>query len=91
MVWRPRKPRRVPPKWNPVEVTVGEDMHRGRFRMEGQEVVLEWREGRVAEPCGLVRADVMAAYRLRLLVSGVPVPGQPKSAERPGGRRRPIA
>ena len=91
MVWRPRKRRRAPPKWNPVEIAVGQDMHHGRFRMEGEEVVLEWRDGRVSERCGLVRADVLAAYRLRLLVSGIPFPGQSKTAERRGGRRRPIA
>ncbi|HEY8003430.1 MAG TPA: hypothetical protein VIE16_04340 [Phenylobacterium sp.] len=91
MVWRPRKRRRVLPKWNPVEVTVGEDMHRGRFRLEGDEVVLEWREGRVSEPCGLVRADVLARYRLRLLAAGVPFPGKSKTLQGGGARRRPIA
>jgi len=92
MVWRPRKRRRALPKWNPVEITVGPERHHGRFRMEGEEVVLEWRDGRVSEPCGLVRADVLAAYRLRLLVSGIPFPGQSGSAQRSvGGRRRPIA
>lgn len=91
MVWRPRKRRRPPPKWNPVEIAVGEDMHRGRFRMEGEEVVLEWREGRVSEPCGLVRADVLARYRLRLLVAGIPFPGKSKTAAPGGVRRRPIA
>ena len=92
MVWRPRQRRRPPPKWNPLEITVGEDRHHGRFRMEGEEVVLEWRDGRVSEPCGLVRADVLAAYRLRLLVSGISFPGHSKTVEhRVGGRRRPIA
>jgi len=92
MVWRPRKRRRALPKWNPVEITVGPERHHGRFRMEGEEVVLEWRDGRVSEPCGLVRADVLAAYRLRLLVSGIPFPGQSGNAQRSvGGRRRPIA
>jgi hypothetical protein len=91
MVWRPRKRRRAPPKWNPVEIAVGEDKHHGRFRMEGEDVVLEWRDGRVSEPCGLVRADVLAAYRLRLLVSGIQFPDRSKAAERRGGRRRPIA
>jgi len=91
MVWRPRKRRRPPPKWNPLEITVGDERHHGRFRMENEEVVLEWRDGRVSEPCGLVRADVLAAYRLRLLVSGISFPGHSKTLDRRGGRKRPIA
>jgi hypothetical protein len=55
--------------WQRVEVEVGHAVHRGRYRMEGDEVVLEWREGRVSERCGLVRPDVVAASRLRQLVS----------------------
>lgn len=75
-----------------MEITVGEDRHHARFRMEGEEVVLEWRDGRVSEPCGMVRADVLAAYRLRLLVSGIAFPGQSSPAQpRDGRRRRPIA
>jgi hypothetical protein len=55
--------------WNSVEVTVGPAVHRGRYRMEGDQVVLEWREGRVAERCGLLRPEFVAADRLRRLVS----------------------
>jgi hypothetical protein len=91
MVWKPRKKRRTLPKWAPVEVSVDSDTHHGRYRMEGEEVVLEWREGRVREPCGLVRPDVLATYRLRLLVSGVPFPGQSTTIEQRAGRKRPIA
>jgi hypothetical protein len=55
--------------WERIEVAVGPTVHRGRYRMEGDEVVLEWREGRVSERCGLLRPDVVAACRLRQLVS----------------------
>ena len=91
MVWRPRKKRRTLPKWAPVEVSLGPDTHRGRYRMEGEQVVLEWREGRVSEPCGLVRPDVLAAYRLRLLVSGIEFPDPSAASGRITGRKRPIA
>jgi hypothetical protein len=61
--------RRARPTWTRVEVSVGADVHHGRYREEGNEVVLEWREGRVTERCGLVRPDVVATCRLRQLVS----------------------
>jgi hypothetical protein len=61
--------RRATPPWMRVEVSVGPQVHHGRYRMEGDEVVLEWREGRVIEHCGLVRPDVVATCRLRQLVS----------------------
>lgn len=66
-----RTRRRAKPAWTRVEVSVGPAVHHGRFRMEGDEVVLEWREGRVSERCGLVRPDVIATCRLRQLVSEV--------------------
>ncbi|MDB5426091.1 MAG: hypothetical protein JWR47_3107 [Phenylobacterium sp.] len=64
-----RTKRRAKPPWTRVEVSVGPAVHHGRYRMEGDEVVLEWREGRVSERCGLVRPDVIATCRLRQLVS----------------------
>jgi hypothetical protein len=92
MVWKPRKKRRALPKWAPVEVSVGSDTHRGRYRLEDQKVVLEWRDGRVSEPCGLVRPDVLAAYRLRLLAEGISIPEQSKTPEQgAGAKRRPLA
>ena len=59
--------------WNSVQVSVGSAVHRGRYRMEGDQVVLEWRDGRVAERCGLVKPEVVAAERLRRLVGHRPV------------------
>jgi hypothetical protein len=55
--------------WQMVEVSVGPHTHRGRFRMEGKRLVLEWRGGRAEEWCGLIRPDVVAAQRLKQLVS----------------------
>jgi hypothetical protein len=67
--------RRAKPPWLRVEVAVGPEVHHGRYRLEGDEVVLEWREGRIVERCGMVRPDVIASYRLRQLVSDLPSDG----------------
>ena len=55
--------------WEQVQVSVGPGVVRGRYRMEGDQLVLEWRGGRVAERCGLVKPEVVALSRLRQLVS----------------------
>ena len=55
--------------WNSVEVAVGPKMHRGRYRMEGDQVVLEWRNGRVAERCGLLKPEYVATARLKQLAA----------------------
>ena len=56
--------------WQVIEVAVGPQTHRGRFRTEGKRLILEWRGGRAVEWCGILRPDVVAAQRLRQLVSG---------------------
>ena len=55
--------------WNSVQVSVGPATHRGRYRMEGDQLVLEWRHGRVAERCGLLKPEFVAASVLKQLVS----------------------
>lgn len=55
--------------WSSVEVSVGTAVHRGRYRMEGDQLVLEWREGRVASSCGALKPEFVALFRLRQLVS----------------------
>jgi hypothetical protein len=55
--------------WEQVQVSVGPSVVRGRYRMEGDQLVLEWRGGRSAERCGLVRPDVVATARLRQLLN----------------------
>ena len=55
--------------WNSVEVAVGPKKHRGRYRMEGDQVVLEWRNGRVAERCGLLKPEYVATARLKQLAA----------------------
>ena len=55
--------------WNSVQVSVGPAVHRGRYRMEGDRLVLEWRHGRVAERCGLLKPEYVAANCLKQLVS----------------------
>ena len=55
--------------WEFIEVSVGQARHRGRYRLEGKQVVLEWRGGREEEWCGMLRPEVVAAQRLRRLIS----------------------
>jgi len=59
--------------WQVVEVSVGPQTHRGRYRTEGKRLILEWRGGRVVEWCGMLRPDVVAAARLRQLVGSRPI------------------
>ncbi|THD62007.1 hypothetical protein [Phenylobacterium sp.] len=59
--------------WNSVQVSLGSAVHRGRYRMEGDQLVLEWRNGRVAERCGLLKPEYLAAARLKQLVSSQPL------------------
>lgn len=56
--------------WQMIEVSVGSATHRGRYRMEGRQVVLEWRGGRSIDWCGSLRPEVVAALRLRQLARG---------------------
>lgn len=60
--------------WQTIEVSVGPATHRGRYRLEGRRLVLEWRGGRAAAWCGLLRPEVVAAQTLRRLA------GQPLAA-----------
>ena len=53
--------------WQSVEVAVAAGLVRGRFRMEGDQLVLEWRGGRTAEACGLLKPEFVATVRLRQL------------------------
>ena len=55
--------------WNFIEVPVGQTTVRGRYRLEGEAVVLEWRGGRHVERCGLLKPDVVAMSRLRHLAA----------------------
>ena len=55
--------------WNSLEVAVGPRTHRGRYRMEGDQLVLEWRNGRVAERCGLLKPEFVATARLKQLAA----------------------
>jgi len=55
--------------WELIQVSVGPAMHRGRYRVEGSRIVLEWRGGRTATSCGHLRPEIVAEARLRQLVS----------------------
>jgi hypothetical protein len=51
--------------WNSVQVSMGSSVVRGRYRVEGDMLVLEWRGGRLAERCGMVKPEVAAMQSLR--------------------------
>ncbi|RAK67552.1 hypothetical protein [Phenylobacterium kunshanense] len=59
--------------WQVVEVAVGAMRHRGRYRLEGRRLILEWRGGRSSAWCGQLRPDVVAASCLRRLVTQAPI------------------
>jgi hypothetical protein len=59
--------------WTFVEVSVGRSVIRGRYRLEGETVVLEWRGGRHMERCGLVKPEVVAMSSLRRLATQPPI------------------
>jgi hypothetical protein len=59
--------------WEQVQVPAATGVVRGRYRMEGDQLVLEWRGGRVAESCGLLKPEFVATARLRQLVSDRPI------------------
>ncbi|WP_309606797.1 hypothetical protein [Phenylobacterium sp.] len=51
--------------WTSVEVSVGPQIVRGRYRVDGDMLVLEWRGGRHVERYGLVKPELVAMQRLR--------------------------
>ena len=51
--------------WNSVQVSMGSSTVRGRYRVEGDMLVLEWRGGRHAERYGMVKPEVIAVQALR--------------------------
>ena len=51
--------------WNTVHVSMGSATVRGRYRVEGDMLVLEWRGGRLAERFGILKPEVVATKRLR--------------------------
>ena len=55
--------------WETVEVSVGQAVHRGRYRVQGKQIVLEWRGGRALEWCGYVKPATVAAGALKRLAS----------------------
>ncbi|MFL5297847.1 MAG: hypothetical protein ACJ798_15840 [Phenylobacterium sp.] len=55
--------------WRDVLAPVEAGFVRGRYRIEGEQLVLEWRGGRTAERCGLLKPEFVATARLRQLVS----------------------
>jgi hypothetical protein len=55
--------------WNSVQVSLAQGLVRGRYRVEGDVLVLEWRGGREVERFGILKPDVVASCRLRQLAA----------------------
>ena len=55
--------------WESIEVSVGAETHRGRFRVEGGRLLLEWRGGRTSEWLGMLKPEIVAAMRLKRLAT----------------------
>ena len=55
--------------WETVEVSVGPAVHRGRYRVQGKQIVLEWRGGRALEWCGWAKPSMVAEGVLKRLAS----------------------
>lgn len=55
--------------WNSVQVAVGPTTHRGRYRLDGDMLVVEWRGGRHSERCGFLKPEFVATSYLRQQVS----------------------
>jgi hypothetical protein len=60
--------------WNTVQVSMGSALVRGRYRVEGDMLVLEWRGGRLAERCGILKPELVATQRLRREAQAHPIP-----------------
>jgi hypothetical protein len=59
--------------WESIQVSVGQMSLRGRFKVEGGRLVLEWRGGRASEWCGILKPELVAAKLLTKLAGRMPV------------------
>lgn len=55
--------------WNSIEVAQGAAVYHGRYRLEGDVLVLEWSGGRHQERCGFLKPDFLATHCLKKLVN----------------------
>jgi hypothetical protein len=59
--------------WESIQVSVGHQTHKGRFRVEAGRLVLEWRGGRTSEWCGILKPELVASKLLAKLVGRMPL------------------
>ena len=55
--------------WETIQISVGQATYRARFKMQGPQLILEWAGGRVADYCGHLKPELVAAMRLKKLVT----------------------
>lgn len=58
--------------WQLVQVSVGSGTYRGRFRVEGRNLILEWSGGRTSEWLGNLKPELVATMLLKKLVARMP-------------------
>ncbi len=55
--------------WMSLQLELGQAVHRARYRVEGDMLVLEWRGGREVNRYGQLKPEFVATSRLKQLVS----------------------
>ena len=55
--------------WELIQISVGPSTYRGRFRVEGRRLILEWGGGRVSEWLGMLKPDIVATLLLKRLAT----------------------
>jgi len=55
--------------WNSIQAPVGAATVRGRYRVEGRSLVLEWAGGRTSEWLGVVKPELAAVILLKKLAA----------------------
>lgn len=59
--------------WESIQVSVGHQTLKARYRVEAGRLQLEWRGGRASEWCGMLKPELVATKLLSRLASRMPV------------------
>ena len=55
--------------WETIQISVGPQSFRGRFRVEAGRLVLEWAGGRASAWLGMLKPELVAAMLLKKLAT----------------------
>lgn len=59
--------------WESIQVSVGRQTLKGRYKVEAGRLQLEWRGGRESEWCGMLKPELVASRLLARLASRAPL------------------